>query len=135
MFCRAADEHVRKAGGWNKQTAMEQFYISSASPAATCAVAGFKGITDYCPAHKYAEPSDVLIRLVFGNVLIKPNADTGEEHALNIDEAIQVCRQHHNDTHGKGVSAVPLFEFMRLIAKTLLQARILFDRPSCCYAQ
>eukprot|EP00892_Ulva_mutabilis_P007749 jgi/Ulvmu1/5346/UM022_0140.1 len=118
----ASDEQVRKAGGWNKTTAMEKHYMTSASPEAACVSAGFRGLKDYCPSHKYAEPFDDLIKLVFGTVLTKRDPITGTTLDLDVDEAIAACIEHHDNSNGQGVSAAPLFKFLCLIAKTLLQA-------------
>ena len=126
---RADDEHVRKAGGWNKSSAMEIHYISSASPEAACITAGFKGLDDLNPPHKHAEPSDELIKTVFGKVLTVRDPVTGADEGLDVDDAILICRKRHNDSKGKGVSAAPLFEVLRLLAKALLQVLIL--SPHC----
>ena len=119
--CRVSENDLRKCGGWNKTTAMEIHYMTSAAPGAACASAGFRGTDDYCPIQKYAEPSDTLINLVFGVVLVRRNPTTGVEEGLNVGEAIDACKQLHDQRGASGVSATPLFEVIRLLAKALLQ--------------
>ena len=126
---RVSLELTRASGGWNKESAMENYYISCASREAACATAGFRGLEDYRPPHKHAEPSDLLIKVVFGAVLTVRNAVTGEDDELDVDQAIHACKEHDHSTGGKGVSAAPLFEVLSLLAKALLQVHP-FSYPS-----
>lgn len=105
------------------------YYMASACPKAACSAAGFQGDKDYWPFHKYAEPSAKLISLVFGIVLLIKDPQTGDEKGLDVDEAIAHCQAHHDSLPHGSVSAVPLFQVLRLLAKALLQVSL----PITCF--